>query len=172
MSSGIPYTNKFSFQVYIFIFKFKYTKNIFYIFSYINYSISISRKSISKIYLKNKHIVIQKPDKGNSIVIVDRDKHIEKMENFLSDQSKFQKTALKDDNFLNFITIQEKRIDKIYKKLVDSNSMSEETRNHLNPVGTRPGMFGSCKVHKKYVDGCPPFRPILPSLQTPTPILV
>ena len=50
------------------------------------------------------------------------------MENFLSDQSKFQKIILKDDNFLNFITSQEKRIDKIYKKLVDSNSMSEETR--------------------------------------------
>ena len=46
------------------------------------------------------------------------------MENFLSDQSKFQKTAVKDDNFLNFITGQEKRIDKIYKRLFDSNSMS------------------------------------------------
>ena len=66
--------------------------------------------------------------KGNSIVIVDRVKYIEKMENFLSDQSKFQKITVKDDNFLNFITSQEKRIDKIYKKLVDSNSMSEETR--------------------------------------------
>ena len=46
------------------------------------------------------------------------------MENFLSYQSKFQKTAVKDDNFLNFITGQEKRIDKIYKRLFDSNSMS------------------------------------------------
>ena len=80
------------------------------------------------------------------------------MENFLGDQSKFQKIALKDGNFLNFITSQEKRIDKIYKKLVDSNSMSEETRRHLKPVGTRPGiMYRSCKVHKKCVDGCPPF---------------
>ena len=91
------------------------------------------------------------------------------MENFLSDQSKFQKIALKDDNFLNFITSQEKHIDKIYKKLVDSSSISEETRKHLKPVGTRPGiMYGSCKVYKKYVDGCPPFRPILSALQTPT----
>ena len=87
------------------------------------------------------------------------------MENFLSDESKFQKITLKDDNFLNFITSQ----DKIYKKLVDSNSMYEETRKHLKPVGTRPGiMYGSCKVYKKYVDGRPPFRPILSALQTPT----
>ena len=29
-------------------------------------------------------------------------------------------------------------------------------------------MCGSCKVHKKCVDGCPPFRPILSALQTLT----
>ena len=76
---------------------------------------------------------------------------------------------LKDDNFLNFVTSQEKRIDKINKKLVHSNSMSEETRRHLKPVGTRPViMYGSCKVHRKCVDGCPPFRPILSALKTPT----
>ena len=72
------------------------------------------------------------------------------MENFLSDQSKFLKIALEDDNFLNFITIQEQRIDKIYKKLVYSNSMSEEIRRHLKAVRIRPGIiYGSCKVHKK-----------------------
>ena len=48
------------------------------------------------------------------------------MENFFSDQSKFQKNALKDENFLNFNTSQEKRIDKISKKLVDSNNMSRK----------------------------------------------
>ena len=92
---------------------------------------------------QNKRIVIQKSNKGNSIVIVDGVKYIEKMGNFLSDQSKFQKTTIKYDNLLNFITSQKKRIDKIYKKLVDSNNMSEETRRHLKPVGTRPGiMYG------------------------------
>ena len=47
------------------------------------------------------------------------------MENFLREL--FMKTAVKDDNFLNFITSQEKRINKILKKLADSKSMSEET---------------------------------------------
>ena len=37
-------------------------------------------------------------------------------------------TTVKDDNFLNFITSQEKYIDKIYKKLVDSNCMFKETK--------------------------------------------
>ena len=66
------------------------------------------------------------------------------MENVLSDQSKFKKTAGKVDNFLNFITNQEKRINKNFRKLVGSNSMSEETRRHLKSVKTRPGiMYGS-----------------------------
>ena len=125
---------------------------------------------------QNKQIDIQKSDKdnsivikGNSIVTVDRDKYIEKMENFSSDQNKFQKIAWKDDNFLSFIISQEKRNDEIYKKLVDSNSMSKETQKHQKPVGTRPGiMYGSCKVHNKHVDGCPPFRPPLSALQTAT----
>ena len=42
-------------------------------------------------------------------------------------------------------------------------------RNFVKPMGTRPGfMYGNCKVHKQQVDGCPPFRPILSALQTPT----
>ena len=91
------------------------------------------------------------------------------MENFLSDQSKFYKIALKEDNFLNFITSQGKCIDKIYKKFVDSNSISEETRRHLKPVRTRPEiMYGYCKKNKKCVNGSPPFRPYLSALQTPT----
>ena len=91
------------------------------------------------------------------------------MEDFFSDQNKFQKIALKGDNFFNFINSQERRIDKIYKELFGSNIKSEESRKHLKPVWIRPGIiYGSCKVHKKCVDDCPPFRPILSALQTPT----
>ena len=75
---------------------------------------------------KNKDIVIQKSDKGNSVVIVDKDTYIKRMENLLSDQRKFEKVTLKNDAFLNFVVNQEKRIDTIFKKLVDSNSMSKE----------------------------------------------
>ena len=58
-----------------------------------------------------KHIAIQKFHKGSSVVIVDRDKNIKKMVNFLNGQSKSQKKAAKDDDFLNFIISQEKLID-------------------------------------------------------------
>ena len=39
------------------------------------------------------------------------------------------------------MTSQETSIDKIFKKLGNSNSMSKEARIHLKPVETRPGML-------------------------------
>ena len=47
------------------------------------------------------------------------------MKKILSDQRKFQKTTVKYDEFLNFITSLEKRIDEIYKKLADSKCLFE-----------------------------------------------
>ena len=79
--------------------------------------------------LRNKQIVIEKSDKGNSIVVVDRDKYIEKMENILSDQSKFQKIALKDDNFLNFITSQKNALIKFIKSLLTRTACLKKHEN-------------------------------------------
>ena len=74
---------------------------------------------------KNKDIVIQKSDKGNSVVIVDKETYITRMENLLSDQRKFEIVTSKNDAFQNFVVNQEKRIDTIFKNLNDSNSMSK-----------------------------------------------
>ena len=111
---------------------------------------------------KNKDIVIQKSDKSNSVVIVDKETYIKRMENILSDERRFERVTLKNDAFLNFVLNQEKRIDTIFKNLVDSNSMSKEMRNSIKPVGTRTGtMYGLWQVEKQELDHCPPFRPIL-----------
>ena len=109
---------------------------------------------------------IQKSDKGNSVVIVQRQDYLEKMNDILSDHKKFSKVSLKDDTFaINH----EKHVDKVLKKFVESKSMTEKTRKRLKPVGTRQGiMYVSRKVHKASVGNCPPFRPILPALNTPT----
>ena len=70
---------------------------------------------------------------------------------------------------MNFAVNQEKRAGNILKKLVASNSISEETRRSLKPVGTGPGvMYGLCKVHKDIIDNCPPFQPVLSVINTPT----
>ena len=78
------------------------------------------------------------------------------MDNLLNDTRKLEKINLKNDEILNFAINQEKRVDNILKKLVASNSISEETRISLKPVGTRPGviMYGLCKTHKDIIDNC------------------
>ena len=106
---------------------------------------------------------------GNFVAIVDKAGYLDKMENLLNDTRKFEKINLKNDGILNFAVTREKRVDNIFKKLVATNSISEETRKSLKPVGTRPGtMYGLRKVHKDIIDNFPPFRPIFSASNTPT----
>ena len=62
---------------------------------------------------KSKNLIIQKSDTVNSVVIVDRQDYIKKMDNILSDQNKFTIVNLKDDTLLNFAVNQEKHADKV-----------------------------------------------------------
>ena len=101
---------------------------------------------------ESKNIIIQKSDKGHSVVIVDKTDCLDKMENLLNDTRKFEKIILKNDGILNFAVNQEKRVDNILKKLVPPNAVSEETRRSLQPVGiTLDIMYGLCKVHKDFI---------------------
>ena len=90
---------------------------------------------------KHKDLIIQKSDKCNSVVIVQRQDYLKKMNDVLSDQKKFSKVSLKDDTLLNFDISQEKHVDKVLKKLVQRKGMMEKTRKSLKPVGTRPGVM-------------------------------
>ena len=67
-----------------------------------------------------KDLIIQKFDKGNSMVIVGRQDYIKKISSILSDQKKFTIVNLKYDTWLNFAVNQEKHVDTILKKLVES----------------------------------------------------
>ena len=97
---------------------------------------------------KNKDLIIQKSDKGNSVVIIQRQDYLKKMNDMLSDQKKFSKVSLKDDTLLNFAINQEK-VYKVLKKFIESKSTTEKTRKSLKPVGTRPGiMYGSLRYIK------------------------
>ena len=47
--------------------------------------------------------------------------------------------------------------------------MTEQQYKKVKAVGSNPGiLYGLCKVHKVVVDVCPPFRPILSAIGTPT----
>ena len=74
---------------------------------------------------KNKNVVVQKADKGNSVVLVDRDVYVKHMENILKDNTKFKKVDIKART-LNFQVDHEKRINEILPRLKSSGSLSEK----------------------------------------------
>ena len=49
---------------------------------------------------KNKDLLIQKSDKGNSMVLIDKSDYLDKMCNILSDSKKFVQSSKVDDEQL------------------------------------------------------------------------
>ena len=95
-------------------------------------------KSLCKLKIE-KNLVIQNADKGNTIVIPDKDfdlKLVETLlERLLKDSFKFKnipETLYKD---LNYIINSEKRVIDLLKKFKNKTAISEETYNKLRPVG-------------------------------------
>ena len=109
-------------------------------------------------------------DKGNSIVILDKDSYLKSVAVLLKGSSKFKNVPVASDKDLNYIINSEKRMTDVLKNIKNKNSINEETYNKLRPVGSKSGTLkGSAKVHKPLINGLPPFRPILlayPNIQT------
>ena len=125
-------------------------------------------ESLCKLKNENNH-VIQKADKGNTIVILDKDSYLKSVETLRKDSSKFKNIPIAPNKDLNYIINSEKRVTDLLKKLKNKNAISEETYNKLRPVGSKPGtLFGPAKVHKPLINGLLPFRPILSAIGTPT----
>ena len=63
-----------------------------------------------KILLKNKDIIVQKTDKGNTVVILNRKDYVCEMNNILDDKSKFQKVSIDHDKILIHLIHMENRV--------------------------------------------------------------
>ena len=107
--------------------------------------------------IKNKDLVIQKADKGNTVVILNKKDYNLKMKKILSDTSKFHKLSIDQNKVLNHIVNMENRIISVLKKLKDKNQISDKKYKDLHPVGSRPRiLYGRAKIHKPIEDGVPP----------------
>ena len=114
-------------------------------------------------------IIIQKADKGNVIVILDRSIYIEKMENILSDTSKFKPITFEGDyGDLRYILEKEQEIKELLDKLQEKGVITPREKEKMCPKGSSPGiLYGNCKVHKTVPEGeVPPLRPILSAIDT------
>ena len=114
-------------------------------------------------------MVIQKADKGNTVVILDKCSYISATEEILNDNSKFSKLDIPAGKEINHIVNLEKRITSELKLLKDKEIIDKSTYKSIKSVGSRPGiLYGLGKIHKETRNGIPPFHPILSAIGTPT----
>ena len=77
--------------------------------------------------IRNKNIVIQNTGKGNTVVIIDKEKYIEGVKNVISYSFKFLALNLPPENDIKYIANVEKKIKKLlltYVTIIKSVKMS------------------------------------------------
>ena len=119
--------------------------------------------------VKYKDVVIQKVDKGNNIVILNRSDYVSKLNKMLEDISKFKRMNIEEGKALNHLIHMEERIIRLLKSLESQGKISEKEKTNLYPSGSKPGVLhGLAKIHKELEDGTPSFCPIVSAIRTPT----
>ena len=111
---------------------------------------------------RNDSIIITKPDKGSGTVIMDKTEYLNKMQEIIQDNTKFEhigpvltkdKTAKREEELRKFLW-----------NLVSTKEISEDLYKELRPVGSqRPRLYGLPKTHKVGI----PLRPILSMIGSP-----
>ena len=104
----------------------------------------------------NDNIIITKPDKGSGVVLLNKSDYIDKMNEILDDQSKFQRL---DPVSSNGVTVSiESRLQKRLLDLVKADLMPKWIYDAIRPTGSqRFQTYGLPKTHKEGT----PLRPIL-----------
>ena len=114
---------------------------------------------------KNQYIVIQKADKSNTVVILDKWSYIRAIEDIINDNSKFSKLNIPAGKEINRIVNLEKQITSELKLLNDKEIIWKSTYKSIKPVCSTPEIsYGLSKIHQETCNGMPPFCPILSAL--------
>ena len=101
-----------------------------------------------------------KPDKGNGIVLLNKDDYTRSMEHLFSDKNKFKQ--LDSDPTLTRLS----SLQSYVRKLKNNNEITEAEYKAMRPQNARPAKAcGLPKIHKEF-DNLPPFRPIIDTTGT------
>ena len=91
-----------------------------------------------------KEVIIQKFDKGNSVVLVNKSDYVRYIEVILKDVKKFEKVSLKKE-ILNFAVNDEEHINKQLRSISKHGSLTEQQYKKVKSVGSNPGILhGLC----------------------------
>ena len=121
----------------------------------------------------NRNFIIQTSDKGNSVVLVDKDKYLDGMSKILNNNAKFKMLQFDHGKEQNYILNLEKNINNVLKGLKNKEETTEVDYNHPYPCDSCPRILcGMAKVQKPLINRCPSPRPILSAINTPSYKLV
>ena len=70
-----------------------------------------------KSLIKNKELIIQKAEKGNAVVLLNRKSYISRTKLILADTSKFKKIQIDDSKLLNHLLYMKNKIVQLLKRL-------------------------------------------------------
>ena len=112
---------------------------------------------------------MQKSDKGNSIVILNKQDYVGWVKELLSESSKFKVACIKDGKEIRHLIIVRTAYKAVLDELQLREKISEQTFWKLDPIGCKPGvLYGLSKVHKSLINGLHKMRPILSAIGTPS----
>ena len=74
--------------------------------------------------MRNKVTIIQKADKGNTVVIIDKKRYIEGVKRAILDWNKFVQLNITPDKYLNHIINIEKKFKLLFKDLLDNDKLN------------------------------------------------
>ena len=97
-------------------------------------------------FASNKSIIVARPDKGNGVVVLDRNRYLSSMIDLISDVSKFECIS----EPLKKITFRfEDKVNRLLTKLKSLGTISDKIYRDLYASGCGPGiLYGLPKVHK------------------------
>ena len=131
-------------------------------------NLSSNKAEALKNLTKQKDIIIQKADRGNTTVILDKESYIEKKKELLSDTSKFEHLEIPPDKHLNFVINSQDKIKNILKSLHHKGCINVLYKK-ISPFGYHPWiLYSQAKIQKPVINNCPSFRPILDAINTPS----
>ena len=103
--------------------------------------------------LSNNRNIIQKSDKGNSVILLDKDKYLEGLSKFLNNITKFELLQSDHDKELNYILNLKKKIINFLTDFNNKEKITEVDYNHLYACCSCSGiLYGLAKVHKPLTD--------------------
>ena len=109
---------------------------------------------------KNNDIVVSKFDKGNGILIQDKKIYIEKLQEVLSDTSRFKTYKVHKRSKKNPFILEEDRFNRKLQDLKAKKLINDDIFKSIRACGSQPvRLYGLPKVHK--CTSNPPYRPIM-----------